>query len=49
MLHPYDQHSMQKQGKQKLQPRYFGSFKVLEKVGFVAYKLDLPETTLIHP
>ncbi|GJS33355.1 hypothetical protein Tco_0531737 [Tanacetum coccineum] len=27
----------------KLNPRYVGSFKVLEKVRFVAYKLELPE------
>nr|GFC03378.1 putative reverse transcriptase domain-containing protein [Tanacetum cinerariifolium] len=31
-------------GKQgKLNPKYVGSFKVLEKVGAVAYKLELPQ------
>lgn len=40
---------MTKQGMHNLQPCYFGPFKVLEKVGPVAYRLDHPDTTFIHP
>ncbi|GKG04776.1 hypothetical protein Tco_0315163, partial [Tanacetum coccineum] len=33
----------------KLNPRYFGPFKVLEKVGSIAYKLELPqELSRVH-
>ncbi|MCO5555035.1 hypothetical protein L7F22_008575 [Adiantum nelumboides] len=33
----------------KLSPRYCGSFKVLKKIGDVAYKLELPECSQVHP
>ena len=33
----------------KLSPRYCGPFRVLKRVGNVAYKLELPETSQVHP
>ena len=33
----------------KLSPRYCGPFRIIQRVGNVAYKLDLPETSQVHP
>ena len=34
---------------EKLSPRFCGPFKVLKKVGGLAYKLELPESSRVHP
>jgi len=36
-------------GNQKLHMKYLGPLKILERVGIVAYKLQLPTTARIHP
>ena len=47
-LHPYRQLTVAKRSSNKLSPKYFGPFKVLEKVGTVAYRLALPSESRIH-
>ena len=47
-LQPHRQVTI-RQGKQnKFSPKYYGPFKVIEKVGEVAYKLSLPAESQIH-
>lgn len=48
-IRPYRLRSLAKRINEKLSPHFYGPFKVTKKVGKVAYKLDLPPTTCIHP
>jgi hypothetical protein len=48
-LQPYRQHFVALRKHQKLGLRYFGPFKVVAKIGDVAYRLALPPTAKIHP
>ena len=48
-LRPYRQSSVIGPNPTKLSKRYYGLFKVLDRIRTVAYKLLLPEGSHIHP
>ena len=48
-LRPYKQTSLWKKRNEKLSPKYFGPYRILERIGTVAYKLELPSTAATHP
>lgn len=47
-LQPYIQTSLVQRPYQKLAFRYYGPYKIIARVGDVAYKLQLPEGSKIH-
>ena len=48
-LQSYQQVSVSHRSNQKLGPKYFGPFMIIDKVGSIAYKLALPPEASIHP
>ncbi|CAD6249360.1 unnamed protein product [Miscanthus lutarioriparius] len=48
-LQPYVQSSLARRANQKLSFRFFGPYKIIARIGHAAYKLDLPESSSIHP
>lgn len=47
-LQPHIQTSVASRSNQKLAYRYFGPYKILARIGLVAYKLGLPKAAKIH-
>lgn len=47
-LQPYCQKSVAICNNLKLSPKFYGPFRVVQQVGLVAYRLDLPSTSRIH-
>ena len=49
-LQPYKQMSLKQDKKDnKLFPKYYGPYKVLQNIGTMAYKLELPASSRLHP
>lgn len=42
-LQPYRHTSLAKRHNEKLSPRYYGLYEIVERIGKVAYRLDLPQ------
>lgn len=48
-IRSYKQMSLRRKRNEKLSPKYFGPYKVLENIGNVAYRLVLPSSASIFP
>ncbi|CAA7390897.1 unnamed protein product [Spirodela intermedia] len=48
-IKPHRMKSLTKKENEKLNPRYFGPYLIMERIGPVAYKLQLPNHSAVHP
>lgn len=48
-IQPYRQVTIAGMKNQKLNPKFFGPYEIIEKIGAVAYRLNLPPESSIHP
>ena len=49
-LQTYKQISLkQAKNDNKLSPKYYGTYKVLQNIGTTAYKFELPSSSRVHP
>ena len=49
-IQPYKKMSLKQAKKDnKLSPKYYGPYNVLQKIGTMAYKLELPTASRLHP
>nr|GEU94378.1 retrotransposable element Tf2 [Tanacetum cinerariifolium] len=48
-LQPHRQMSIRQGQHHKLSPKYYGPFKVAKRIGEVSYRLELPNSSQVHP
>nr|GEV82965.1 hypothetical protein [Tanacetum cinerariifolium] len=48
-LQPYRQISLRKGKHHKLSPKFYGPYQIIARIGKVAYRLNLPASSIIHP
>ena len=48
-LQHYKQPSLKLKGHHKLAPKFYGPYRIIQKIGSVAYKLELLPSSRIHP